>query len=228
VGIACAIAAIAIGISPLVRRDINDAVLFGLYSVPSNSVIPLPHEPGLLYFSVRAAPWALAIAGAIGTFVAAFADGVVVTWAFSRPTGDAVRRSRSWRVITRLLMRAPFLVVMLTSFLGVPPIQVVRLLVLSTDYPLTRYAWAAALGRLPRFYLIALAGRALSLPGWIMGAVTLVFLAFPVLLVVRARWKHMVGAASDPVEVQPALAAEAIEAMAHVVGDDGVSEAVRP
>jgi uncharacterized membrane protein YdjX (TVP38/TMEM64 family) len=120
-------------------------------------------------------------------------------------------------------MRAPFVTVMVTSFLGIPPIQAVRLLVLSTNYSLERYAWAAALGRFPRFYLIALAGRALSPPGWIMGAVTVVFLAWPAWLVLRARQRHLVEGHPDPVEVQPVLLAETVEVVAHAVGDEPAS-----
>jgi ribonucleoside-triphosphate reductase len=82
-------------------------------------------------------------------------------------------------------LRAPFATVAIVSFTGVPPIQAVRLLVLTTGYSTTRYASALALGRLPRFFVIALAGRALALPGSIMLVLTVVFLAWPAALFVR-------------------------------------------
>src|SRR6185503_7276135 len=74
-------------------------LLFGLYAVPSNSVLPLPHEPGLLYFALYAPAWALALAGALGAALAAYADGWLVGWAFDRPTGDRLREEPSWRRI---------------------------------------------------------------------------------------------------------------------------------
>lgn len=218
--VAVAIAAVALGLSPLVAAHVHAATLFGLYSVPSNSVIPLPHEPGLLYFIPRAAPLDLAVAGALGTLVAAYLDVVVVAWLFSRKTGEAVRRSRSWRVVTRVVMRAPFATVFVTAAVGIPPIQAVRLLVLATDYPLGRYALAAAAGRFLRFYGIASLGRALSPPTWIMTTLTVAFLVWPVMLLFRAQRKRLVDDEADLLEVQPVLVEEAAAAVAHVMGED--------
>jgi len=161
-------------------------LLFGLYAVPSNSVLPLPHEPGLLYFALYAPAWALALAGALGAALAAYADGWLVGWAFDRPTGDRLREEPSWRRISGWLGRWPFPTLVFVAFSGFPPIQVVRVIVLSTRYSLHRYAAAVALGRAPRFFLLALFGQLLQPPAWLMWALTAGFLAWAAFLVIRS------------------------------------------
>lgn len=81
----------------------------------------------------------------------------------------------------------PFPTVAAVSFTGFPPVQLVRVLAASANYPIHRYALAVAVGRLPRFYLLALLGKALAVPGWIVLTVTVAFLAWPVVLVVKRR-----------------------------------------
>jgi ribonucleoside-triphosphate reductase len=164
---------------------LRPAALFLFYSIPSNSVIPIPHEPGALYFSLLASPLALACAGALGTFVAAYLDRWLLGWLVRGRAGSALRRSRSWQVMTRMLLKMPFPTITVVAATGVPPVQAVRVLAASAGYPVRRYALAFALGRLPRFYLIALLGRELSLPGWLMGGLTIAFLAWPLYLVLR-------------------------------------------
>ena len=167
---------------PATRRPIE----FLLYSIPANSILPLPHEPGLLYFSLLAPPLALAAAGALGAGLAAILDQAFIGWAFRGRGGAKLRRSKSWQGLTRLLLKAPATTVAIVSFTGFPPIQAVRLVVLASGgVSARRYAIATALGRFPRFYLIALLGRALAPPTWLVGAVTLAFLVWPLALLIR-------------------------------------------
>lgn len=166
--------------SPLVAT-----LFFGLYSVPANSVVPLPHEPGLLYFALFAPAWALALAGTLGTAVAAYADGKLVGWAFDRPSGDRLKQDPTWRRVSGWLVRWPFLTLVFVALAGLPPIQVVRVLVLSTRYSLHRYAAAVSLGRFPRFYLLAVFGQLVAPPAWIMTVLTLGFMAWAGYLIIR-------------------------------------------
>ena len=164
---------------------LRPAALFLFYSIPANSVIPIPHEPGVLYFSLLAPPLVLACAGAIGTFAAAYFDRWLLGWLVRGRAGKALRRSRSWQFMCRMLLRAPFPTIAVVAALGIPPVQAIRVLAASAHYPTRRYALALALGRFPRFYLIALLGRQLSPPGWLMGGLTIAFLAWPLYLVLR-------------------------------------------
>jgi len=160
-------------------------VLFGLYSVPANSAIPIPHEPGVLSFALLAPALPLALAGALGAFAGAWVDRWMLAWVFRRPMGEALRSARSWRALERWLMRAPFLTTLLVAFTGFPPVQIIRLLVVASGYSTWRYALALALGRLPRFYLMALLGQALGPPAWLMIALMLAFLVGPAIALLR-------------------------------------------
>jgi membrane protein YqaA with SNARE-associated domain len=162
-------------------------VLFGLYSIPANSVLPIPHEPGLLHAARFAHALPLAIAGTIGAYLAARLDGRLVAWGMGGQVGAALRASRSWQAVTRWLMRAPFVTVAAVSFTGLPPIQAVRILVLAGGYSVKRFAAAVALGRFPRFFLLALLGAPIARVPWLMALLTIAFVAWPVVIVVRAR-----------------------------------------
>jgi uncharacterized membrane protein YdjX (TVP38/TMEM64 family) len=174
------------------------ALLFALYSIPSNSVIPLPHEPGVLYFALYAPAWALAVAGTVGTFAAAYADGFLVRWALDRPGGERLRADPTWQRLADWLTRWPMPTLALVAFAGIPPIQVVRVLVLSTRYSRHRYALAVALGRFPRFFLLAVFGQLLSPPPWLMTALTLAFLAWAAFLVIRGARRTKPSASRPP------------------------------
>ena len=164
---------------------LRPALLFLFYSVPSNSLIPIPHEPGVLYFSLYASPLALATAGVCGVFLAAYVDHWLLGWLVRTRAGRRLERSRSWRFMTRMFMKAPFVTVVVIAISGVA-VQAARILAASARYSTRRYAAAMAVGRFPRFFLIALLGRALALPGWLLGGLTIAFLAWPLALVLRA------------------------------------------
>jgi membrane protein YqaA with SNARE-associated domain len=164
---------------------LRPAILFLFYSIPANSLIPIPHEPGVLYFSLLASPLALASAGVVGVFLASYFDHWLLGWLVRSKAGRALERSRSWQFMTRMFLKAPFVTIMAIAVTGLA-VQAARILAASAGYPTRRYALAMALGRFPRFYLIALLGRALSLPGWLLGGLTIAFLAWPLFLVLRA------------------------------------------
>src|SRR6188508_1111186 len=52
--------------------------LLGAYCIPANSVIPVPHEPAILYFAKFYDPFWCALAGTLGSLIACFADYAMV------------------------------------------------------------------------------------------------------------------------------------------------------
>jgi uncharacterized membrane protein YdjX (TVP38/TMEM64 family) len=180
---------------PALSAQWQAAALWGLYAVPSNSVIPIPHEPGLLYFALTGSPWVLAVIGSLGVFCAAYFDQWLVGWAMARKVGRRLRDARSWQRTQRVLMRRPFPTLMGVAFLGFPPIQAVRVVVLSAGYSVHRYAVAVALGRLPRFLAIASLGYAVALPAWLTLGVALAFVGWAAVLVFRP---HHLCASGSP------------------------------
>jgi hypothetical protein len=176
--------------------EVASVIYFGLYSIPANSAIPLPHEPGTLYFARLAPALPLALAGTAGTFVAAYLDAPLVGYFFRRPTGLALKDSAVWRWATRMLLAAPFPALVVVSFTGFPPIQAVRLVALTSNYPVGRYATAVSIGRFPRFLIIALLGGMVAVPAWLLVGVTAIVLCWA-LVALRRRERFETPAASE-------------------------------
>lgn len=163
---------------PLLPSQLRATLFWGLYAIPSNSVVPLPHEPGLLYFAPLAPAWALALAGSLGVLAVAYVDQKLIGWALGRPRAQRMVDSRVWQWTSSWLMRQPFLTLTTVAFVGFPPIQAVRVLAISSNYSVHRYAAATALGRFPRFWLLATLGHAVDLPRWLTLGIALVFIAW--------------------------------------------------
>lgn len=168
--------------------------LFGIYSIPSNSMVPVPHEPGLLYFAKYYHPFGIALAGTLGTAVAAFADYELVERALRHPRMRDTRDTRIYRFALRWLMARPFITVVL--FAATPlPIYVVRILAPASGYPVGRYIAALMVGRFPRFYVVAWLGYIFPIPTWIL---ILMFVALVASVAIGLRGpSHDEGAEAD-------------------------------
>jgi membrane protein YqaA with SNARE-associated domain len=147
--------------------DFAGLYLFGVYAIPSNSIVPVPHEPGLLYFAQFYHPVWIAIAGTLGTGVAAFADYGVVEAALRHPRINSARQARLFKWAVKWLMRYPFATCFIFSLTPLP-IYVVRILAPAAGYPVWRYVCAIMLGRLPRFFALAWIGYLFPLPTWLL------------------------------------------------------------
>lgn len=158
------------------KPDAAGIFLFGLYSIPTNSMLPLPHEPGLLYFAKYYHPFWIALAGTLGTAVVAFADYDVVERALTHPRIRSAQGTRVYRWAVRWLMARPFITIVLFSATPLP-IYVVRVLAPASGYPLRRYIAALMVGRFPRFYLFAWLGYLYPIPTWVLVVMFVVLIA---------------------------------------------------
>jgi membrane protein YqaA with SNARE-associated domain len=150
--------------------------LFGLYAIPSNSILPIPHEPGLLYFARFYHPAWIALAATFGSALVCFADYAIVGAALRHPRVKSASEARLFRWAVRWMTRYPFAIVVL--FACVPlPVYVVRILAPASGYPIGRYILAQVIGRFPRFYLLAWIGHAVQLPVWLLVAMFVALLA---------------------------------------------------
>ena len=151
--------------------------LCALYCIPSNSVFPIPHEPGVLFFAKYYDPLLIGAAATLGSIVASFSDYAMIGTLLNR--SRIGRRTRdSWLLQwgTRWLKKSPFLVVVVFSFVPLP-ISVVRVLAPASGYPIGRYIAAQIVGRFPRFVVLAVIGHAFDLPTWLLVAATLALAA---------------------------------------------------
>jgi membrane protein YqaA with SNARE-associated domain len=158
--------------------DFAGVFLLGAYCIPANSVVPVPHEPAMLYFAKFYDPFWCALAGTIGSLIACYADYAMVGAAMRHRALTKTRNSRLFQWSTKWMKRYPFVITVLFSFTPLP-IAIVRILAPAVEYPVRRYMLAQIVGRFPRFYILAWIGHAIMIPTWvILGLGIVLLLAF--------------------------------------------------
>lgn len=154
----------------LVLPRLAGLFLLGLYCIPTNSIFPLPHEPGVLYFAQFYDPLWIAIAATVASVVMSFADYAMVEAWMRHPRLGAVQHTKLFKWAVKWMKRWPFAIIVLFSLTPLP-ISVVRILAPASGYPVSRYIAAQIVGRLPRFYLLAYLGAAVQFPAWVLVAI---------------------------------------------------------
>jgi membrane protein YqaA with SNARE-associated domain len=149
--------------------------LLGAYCIPANSVIPIPHEPAILYFAKFYDPFWCALAGTIGSLIACFADYAMVGAALRHRALAKTRNSALFQWSTKWMKRYPFAITVLFSFTPLP-ISIVRILAPAVEYNVRRYMLAQIVGRFPRFYILAWIGHTVLIPTWIIVTLGIVLL----------------------------------------------------
>ncbi len=152
-------------IAVLVSEQAAGLAILGAYCIPSNSVLPLPHEPGVLYFADFYRPLWVTIAATAGSGIAAFSDYAIVRGALHHNWATRISRGRWFRWAVGLFMKRPFATVVLFAISPLP-VSVVRVLAPASNFSVWRYAVAMMVGRFPRFYAFAWLGFLLPIPPW--------------------------------------------------------------
>ena len=164
----CLFALVAIGAATIVAvPDLTGLYLLALYCIPTNSVFPLPHEPGILYFASIYDPIWIALVATVASCITSFADYAMVEAAMKHPRIGGVRNTRLFRWAVRWMKRWPFAIVVVFSLTPLP-ITVIRILAPASSYPIARYIVAQAIGRFPRFLLLAWLGNRFHFPSWVL------------------------------------------------------------
>ncbi len=162
------------------------AVLFTYAFLSNVALAVVPHEPVVIWYGARNGVLFTTVIATAGTAVAAWIDHrafvpLIRRWA-TKPllSQGFIGTLRQW------FARAPFAVLMASGLLPLPffPFKAVAF---ANDYPLGRYISAVALGRLPRYALLAWLGVVIEIPGWILIVLFLLMVA-PSL---RLAWKTL-------------------------------------
>ncbi len=174
------LSAVAAGGAVLVLIDPDHAGLFllTLYNIPANSIVPVPHEPGVLFFAKYYHPVWIAVASTMGSMVACVADYAVVEAMLRHPKISGAREARLYKWAVKWLMRFPFMTIVAFTLVPVLPLYVARVLAPASGYPLWRYCLANMVGRLPRFFALAWVGHTIQIPTWILAAMFVMLIAF--------------------------------------------------
>ena len=166
-----ALAALAIGLAGagavwMLWPWLRPVVGYFLYAIPAHLLISfLANEPALLAAAKTAPPGVVAVAGTAGCIVAAILDYALIGWFVNK---SFVKRelddTKVFRAAQRGFARAPFLLILASALLPVP-FYPAKILAIAQGYPLARFVAAVVLGRLPRFYALALIGKEVQASG---------------------------------------------------------------
>lgn len=144
-----------------------------LYAFVSNVALAVvPHEPAVIWYGPRLGVWLTAWVATAGTVAAAWVDHRLFVPLVQRLPGGR-RVTAGW--VQRTFARAPFAVLALSGLTPLPFFPF-KALAFTARYPLHPYLAAVALGRLPRYLLLAWLGVAIHIPAWLFGALCVLLL----------------------------------------------------
>lgn len=166
---------VAILIASLIPEYRNLALLF-LFTIVSNSVIPMPYEPVMVVMGAFYAPVLAATVATCGNVIACFIDYKAIRFAFKHKSLQKIQNSDLYQGAVHYFLKAPFFCVLFAAFAPFIPFYIFRVLSPTSDYPLRKYMTAVFLGRWPRYFLFAYLGSAM-LPARLLIVCALLFLA---------------------------------------------------
>ncbi len=163
-------------ISDSIQKSKNLWILF-LYSFPSEFLIAIvPHEPVLLYFGKFYSPQTVALVAIAGTLLTEALNYSVFKYIIDTSFFQKIRHTKSAAKIVELFNRAPFVALFVAGFTPVP-FYPFRFLVVMAHYPIWKYLLAVFLSRTPRFYVLALLGRAIKIPDYLIIVIFIILIA---------------------------------------------------
>jgi len=124
------------------------------YIIPSNSFIPFPHEPAILYYGKMYGALLTTIVATVPTIIACYLDYAVLTPLFDRTRLGNIRHSTIYQRTLYYYQKAPFFTNMLAAISPVP-FYPVRILSISSGYSAWKYTTAVVMGRVPRYLFLA-------------------------------------------------------------------------
>lgn len=181
-------------------------VFLFFYIIPSNSFIPFPHEPAIIYYGKIFGPLLTTLTAIIPTILACIFDYAVLTPVFFRTGVSRMKDSRLYQKIIHYYYKAPFLT---NFFAAISPIPFypIRILSVSSAYPLWKYTTSVVLGRIPRYYILALFGALLEIPNWIILFFFFSLVSVPIYRKLNSLRKRSYGHADQEVALQNTLRA---------------------
>jgi ribonucleoside-triphosphate reductase len=146
----------------------NGLIWLFFYSIPANTAISVfPHEPAIIFCGQHFDAVVVAIVALGGTLLAGWVDYHFFTPLLQLQFAAAYKKTKSYDRAVRWFNIAPFWSVVIFALTPLP-FYLVKFMVFSTGYSMPRFMAGIAVGRLPRFYLLALLGHFLKIPAWMI------------------------------------------------------------
>jgi membrane protein YqaA with SNARE-associated domain len=145
----------------------------------------VPHEPVVLWYGARYGIWWTAALATAGTVVAAWMDHRLFVPMIRRVEKTPFFAEGTVGWLRARFGRAPFAVL---AVFGLTPLPFFpfKAMAFADHYPLGRYLGAVAVGRFPRYVLLAWLVIVVTIPTWVL-LVLFVVLLFPS---ARLTWKR--------------------------------------
>lgn len=173
----------------LLKIEGNGLLWLFFYSIPANTAISVfPHEPAIVFCGQHFDAILVAVVATAGNLLAGWIDYHFFTPVLHMKFTAAYKNSKAYDRAVRWFNAAPFWAVVVFALTPLP-FYLVKFLVFSTGYSMPRYMTGIAVGRLPRFYLLALLGQFLKVPAWMMVVLFSAIFAVYLYWIVRAWFK---------------------------------------
>ena len=149
--------------SGILQKSTNLLVLF-LYSFPSEFLMAvLPHEPVLIYFGKSFSPATVMAVALSSTLLVEVTNYYAIGHLFDLRAFQKIKGSPLVNKAVTLFLKAPFPALVFFAFAPII-FYPFRFLTVLSKYPARKYILAVALGRGPRFFLLALLGSKVDVP----------------------------------------------------------------
>jgi membrane protein YqaA with SNARE-associated domain len=161
------------------------ATLLGYAFLSNVAMAVIPHEPVVLWYGAHYGVWTTAVIATLGTLLAAWVDHRAFVPLIQKVQHTAFFAEGSVGWLRARFARAPFLVLAVSGITPLPFFPF-KAMAFAEHYPLARYLAAVAVGRFPRYVLLAWLGVVVQIPTWILVAL------FAAMLLPSARlaWKR--------------------------------------
>ena len=158
------------------HHPLADICFFALYVSLACTFCPLPILWIFLWIARDFNPFLVALVGAVATSIANLHDYYILNSLLRWDRIARAKESRWYRKGSAWFGRYPFATLTAANFLPLP-IDVVRLLAISTGFSRVPFTAASFLGRFPRYLILAWLGYELKLSNGVIAAVLVVTIA---------------------------------------------------
>jgi uncharacterized membrane protein YdjX (TVP38/TMEM64 family) len=152
----------------------TEFIPYTLYIVASTTFLAIPHEPLVLLYGNHYGPYLPVLFGILPTIIGCYVDYLILTPLFKLKHAEKLKQTKFYVFSLKYFSKLPFITISLVALSPVP-FYPVRFLSVASSYPVYRYASAVVLGRIPRFFILAVGGGMFDIP---LVYIILIFIVF--------------------------------------------------
>ncbi len=124
---------------------------------------PLPQDPAVIYAATLYDPLVVVVLFGLAATSASLIDYITVKKLLDVERLEPIKQTSFYRAAVRGFYWRPWLTIAVFTFTPLPFFPI-RILALTSNYPVLRYVSANVAGRVPRYYLLAVGGAFMPIP----------------------------------------------------------------